>query len=146
MLANFIAECCAALRTAWQSLASGGSVDTIVALACTCVELATHRDMKDAKDATGVYDQIAGVRDCVQQHISMTTPASRNASLTRPMTLAQLQRHTPVRNPQTELIGSLAVQLLAYRVQVSAERARQAAVRPVWLLWMTCSSHWPHCY
>ena len=121
MLSNFIAECCAALATAWQSSALGESVDQIVALACTCVELATHVDMKDA---SGVYNQVTGVRDCIQQHLSVTTPASRSVSLTSPLTLAQLQQHTPVHNPQTELLGSLTIQLLAYRVQVNAEKGK----------------------
>lgn len=121
MLANFIAECCAALGTAWQSSVSDASVDRVVALACTCVELATHQDMKDA---SGVYNEIAGVRDLIQQHISVTTAASRSTSLTFPLAIAQLQHHTPMHNPQTELIGSLAIQLLAYRVQVNAEKGK----------------------
>ena len=54
----------------------------------------------------------------------MTTPASRSTSLTCPLALAHLQRHTPAHNPQGELIGSLAIQLLTYRVQVNAEKGK----------------------
>ncbi len=118
MLADFIAQCCTALRSRLQSAVLGRSVDELVALACMCVELATHWDMKDA---AGDYAQVASVRDCIQQHIATIIVDSGNDVLTYPLTIEQLERRNPTHNPQTALVASLSVQLLVYRVQVHAQ-------------------------